>query len=211
MRQRSRLAELWLIAGTFAVVSLGLWTAGRIIDEPILSFAGLMTIASTFVPMPADAYVVNVSQHIDPLTVALLGGAINSVAVLGEAAFLNRLIDYPLFDRLRRFVGTNRFADAFERHMFIGLVVTAASPLPFEVFRFIAVARGYSWIRYAVATFIGRGSRYYVLAAAGGALASRDLLPRVVGVLIVLFVIGLAQSIIRFRRADQEQGSVDST
>lgn len=211
MRQRSRLAELWLIAAAFAVVSVGLWTAGRVLDEPVLSFSGLMTIGSTFLPMPADAYVVNVSQYISPPTVGLLGGAINAGAVLGERAFLARLIDYPIFDRVRRFVGTNRFVDVFERYMFVGLIVAAASPLPFEVFRFVACARNYSWWRYALATFIGRGGRYYALAAAGGALASRDLLPRVVGVLVVLFAIGVVQSVIRFRRSDQEQGVVEST
>lgn len=200
MRQRSRLAELWLIAAAFGVVSVGLWTAGRVLDEPVLSFSGLMTIGSTFLPMPADAYVVNVSQYLSPVTVGLLGGAINAVAVLGERLFLQRLIDYPIFDRMTRFVGTNRFVDMFEKYMFVGLVVAAASPLPFEVFRFVVCAREYSWRRYAVATFIGRGGRYYVLAAAGGLLASRDLLAKVVAVLVVLFVIGVAQSVIRFRR-----------
>lgn len=211
MRRFSRNAEAALIVGAFASISAVLWIAGRILDEPLLSFAGLMTLASTALPMPADAYVVNVSQYIGPVTVGLLGGAINAVAVLGERAFLARLIDYPIFDRVRRFVGTNRFVDVFERYMFVGLIVAAASPLPFEVFRFVACARNYSWWRYALATFIGRGGRYYALAAAGGALASRDLLPRVVGVLVVLFAIGVVQSVIRFRRSDQEQGVVEST
>jgi membrane protein YqaA with SNARE-associated domain len=212
MPQRSRLAELWLIAAVFGVVSATLWGAGRFFDEPILSFAGLMTIASTFLPMPADAYAVNVSQYISPVTVGLLGGAINAVAVLGERMFLDRLIDYPIFAKLKRFVGTNRWIDVFEKHMFFGLIVAAASPLPFEVFRFVACARNYNRWRYGTATFIGRGGRYYVLAAAGGALAESGLLSRFVAALVGLFALGVIHAIVRFRRArGHEQGVVEST
>ncbi|MFT7475853.1 MAG: membrane protein YqaA with SNARE-associated domain [Verrucomicrobiales bacterium] len=202
MPQRSPRAELWLIAGVFAATSLGLWLLGRALDEPLLSFAGLMTTASTFVPMPADAYVIHAAETISPIWIAILGGAINAVAVLGERLFLQRLIGFPIFDRIRNFIGTNRFVTAMEDQMFLGLIVAAASPLPFEVFRFVAVARDYSPTRYAVATFIGRGTRFYALAAAGGFFAAHGLGPYALGALIVLFALGLVRSIRRMRSLD---------
>ena len=212
MLRRSRLAELWLIATAFGVVSFGLWGLGRAFDQPLLSFSGLMTLASTFVPMPADAYVVNAARNIDPVTIGLLGGAINAVAVLGERMFFDRLRGYPAFDRLLRFIGTNRFVDAVEKQMFIGLVVAAASPLPFEVFRVVACARNYSRWRYALATFIGRGSRYYALALGSTWFEGLGLVPWIVGLLVLFFVVGLVQSIRRFRQTgDQEQAEVEST
>ena len=211
MRRRSPHAELWLIAAGFAVVSGTLWGLGRVFGEPLLSFTGLMTLASTFVPMPADAYVVSASLNLSPLTIGLVGGAINAVAVLGERMFLDRLVNFPIFERLQRAVGTNRYIHAAEEHMFIGLIIAAASPLPFEVFRFVACARQYNRFRYAIATFIGRGGRYYALAKFGSILASHDLVPWVVTILIVLFVLGLLQSIRRVRRLDQAQGVVEST
>ena len=202
MRRFSPNAEAALILGTFGTVAGLFWGAGRFFDEPVLSFAGLMTLASTAIPMPADAYVVNVSQYLSPVTVGLLGGFINAWAVLGERAFFDRIIDRPIFEKITRFVGTSRLVEVFERQMFVGLVIAAASPLPFEVFRFVACARAYDRLRYFVATFIGRGGRYYVLAAAGAALA-REQLAKVVALLVLLFVVGLIQSILRFRTADK--------
>ena len=206
MPQRSPRAELWLIAAGFVVTSLGLWLLGRALDEPLLSFAGLMTIASTFVPMPADAYVIHAAETISPAWIALLGGAINAIAVLGERLFIQRLIDFPIFDRIRNFIGTNRFVTAMEDQMFLGLIVAAASPLPFEVFRFVAVARNYSPTRYALATFIGRGARFYALAAAGGFFAAHGLVPYVVTILIVVFALGLIRSVTRMRNLDTRSG-----
>jgi membrane protein YqaA with SNARE-associated domain len=204
MPQRSPRAELWLIAGVFVGTSLGLWLLGRALDEPLLSFAGLMTIASTFVPMPADAYVIHAAETISPIWIALLGGAINAVAVLGERLFLQRLIGFPIFDRIRNFIGTNRFVTAMEDQMFLGLIVAAASPLPFEVFRFVAVARNYSPSRYALATFIGRGTRFYALAAAGGFFAAHGLVRYVIAALVIVFVLGLVRSLTRMRQLDAE-------
>ncbi len=204
MLQRSRTAELWLIAAAFLAVTATLWGLGRFFDEPVLSFMGLMTLGSTFVPMPADAYVVNASKFIDPITIGLLGGAINSLAVVGERAFLDRLIDYPIFEKVKRFIGTNRFVEALEGQMFLGLIIAAASPLPFEVFRFVACARNYDRVRYAIATFIGRGGRYYVLALGTSRFIDDATLPWIVGTLVALFLLGVIQSIRRFRETPKD-------
>jgi len=210
MRQRSRLAELWLIAAAFLIVTFALWGLGRALDEPLLSFMGLMTLGSTFIPMPADAYVVNASKFIDPVTIGLLGGAINALAVLGERAFLDRLIDFPVFDKMTRFIGSNRFVDAMASQMFIGLVVAAASPLPFEVFRLVACARGYDRFKYCLATFLGRGSRYYVLALGTSRFVDDATLPWIVGSLVAFFLIGLLQSIRRFRQMEDVVTGADA-
>jgi len=202
MPQRSRHAELWLIAAAFLVVTLVLWGLGRALDEPLLSFMGLMTLGSTFVPMPADAYVVNASKFIDPVVIGLLGGGINALAVLGERAFLSRMIGFPIFDKITRFIGSSRFIDALERQMFIGLIVAAASPLPFEVFRLVACARRYDVVKYVLATFLGRGARYYVLALGTSRFVDDATLPWIVGSLVAFFLIGLLQSIRRFRDLD---------
>ena len=215
MRRFSRRAELFLIGTGFVIVSIGTWALGRVFDEPLLSFAGLMTLASTFVPLPADAYVVSTAETIDPVTVALLGGVVNAFAVMGERLFLERLIDYPIFERLRRFVGSNRYLALLDNHLFIGLTLAAASPIPFEVFRFVAVARNVNRVTYFFATMIGRGARFYVLAVAGGYFATQGILQLVVAALVVLFLIGLVRSFMNLRKTDQApdqaQGIVDNT
>lgn len=198
----SQITQLWLIAISFVVVSTTLWGLGRAFGAPLISFAGLMTLASTFVPMPADAYVIAASLNLSALTIGLVGGGVSAVAVLGERAFLGRLMDFPVFEKVRRMVGTNKYIGALEDHMFFGLIVAAATPIPFEVFRFVACVRKYDWFRYALATFIGRGARFYALAKFGGLLAQNDLLPWVVAILIGFFLVGLVKSIVQIRLQD---------
>jgi len=206
----SRRAELLAIAVVFMATTVGVYALGSALDEPLVSFAGLMVLASTFVPMPADAYVVQTAETIDPIQIAVVGGAVNALAVLGERQFLLRLVDFEMFAKLKRFLGTNKYLDVLDRHMFLGLAVAAASPLPFEVFRFVAVSRDVGVGLYGLATFVGRGSRFYVLAVAGSWFASQGLLTTVVGVLLVLFALGLVRSISNFRAdQDQPQGTVD--
>ena len=123
-----------------------------------------MAAASTFVPLPADAYVLNVAADNTALTLGIVGGAVNAIAVLAERQWILRAAAHPVFDRFSEFIGTNRWIDLAERHMFVGLVVGGFSFLPFEPFRLVAVLRGYDQLRYAVATFFGRGIRYYWLA-----------------------------------------------
>ncbi len=205
MRRFSRRAELVLIGTGFVVISLVVWGLGRVFDEPLLSFAGLMVLASTFVPMPADAYVVQTAETLDPVTVAVVGGVINAFAVLGERQFILRLIDYPVFDRLTRFVGTNKYLGILDRQMFLGLALAAASPVPFEVFRFVAVTRNVNLVTYFFATLIGRGGRFYALALAGGFFAAQGILQIVVVILVVLFLIGLIRSLLSLREDEPER------
>jgi membrane protein YqaA with SNARE-associated domain len=51
----------------------------------------------------------------------------------------------------------------YNRVTFISLVIAGFTPIPFEPFRFLAAATKYSRGRYALAIFIGRAPRYYIL------------------------------------------------
>ena len=163
-----------------------------------------MVLASTFVPLPADAYVVQTAETLDPIMVAVVGGLINAFAVLGERLFILRLIDYPIFERLKRFVGTNKFLGVLDDQMFLGLAIAAASPIPFEVFRFVAVTRNVNLVTYFFATLIGRGGRFYVLAVAGGWFAAQGILPHVVAFLLVLFALGVVRSLRNLKEDDDQ-------
>ena len=204
MPQSSRRVELLAIAVAFMAVTVGVYLFGQAIEQPLISFAGLMVLASTFVPMPADAYVVQTAESIDPVQIAVVGGLVNAFGVLGERQFLLRLADFELFAKVKRFFGTNRYLNVLDRYMFWGLAIAAASPLPFEVFRFVAVSRDVNVVTYFFATLIGRGGRFYVLAVAGTWFASQGLLTTVVGVLLVLFALGVARSIYVFRTESPE-------
>lgn len=199
MSRTFRAAELWLIAAGLAAVALLLWGVGVFIDSSLLQFAGFMTGATTFLPMPADAYVLNASAENPALTVGLLGGFVNALVVLVERQWILRIAKHPVFDRFAEFIGTNRWVDMAHRHVFVGLVVGGFSFLPFEPFRLVAVLRDYGPIKYSIATFIGRGFRYYWLARLGSVFVVYGIIKYVVWASLASFAVGLFRSYLRFR------------
>lgn len=196
-----RATDLWLIAGALAVAAIGLWVFGAIVDSSLLRFAGFMTGATTFLPLPADAYVLNAAATNPALTIGLIGGAVNAAVALVEREWLLRLARHPIFDRFSEFVGTNRWVDGAQRHLFVALVVGGFSFLPFEPFRLMAVIRGYPPAKYALATFLGRGFRYYWLAKIGAVFAVYGAIKWVVWASLAMFAVGFANSYRRYRAA----------
>lgn len=154
--------------------------------------------ASTFVPLPADAYVLNVAGDNTALAIGVIGGAVNAAAVLVERLWVLRFVDHPNFNRFKKFVGTNRWINYAERNLFLGLLIGGFSFLPFEPFRLVAVMRDYSQLRYAVATFAGRGFRYYWLARLGRVFASYGLIRWAVWASLAFFFIGMIRSYMKF-------------
>ncbi len=199
MSRTFRAAELWLIAIALGVVAVGVWLLGVLLGSSLLSFIGFMIGATTFLPLPADAYVLSVADDHSALVIGVVGGLVNAAVVLVEREWVLRLARHPIFDRFSEFIGTNRWVDLAERHLFIGLIVGGFSFLPFEPFRLVAVLRNYSPIRYAVATFLGRGVRYYWLARAGSVFAVYGIVEYVVWASLAFFAVGLIRSYLRYR------------
>ena len=192
-----------MISGSLAVTAVGIWATGKAIGSSLLSYVGFMSGACTFLPLPADAWVLHAATANTPLTVGLIGGLVNAVIVLIERLWVLRFVDHPSFDRFKRFVGTNRYVDWTERHLFIGLVVGGFSFIPFEPFRLVAVLRDYTPSRYALATFVGRGFRYYWLARAGSIFAGLGVVKYAVWMSLAFFAVGLYRSYRTFK-ADGE-------
>ena len=213
MSRAFRAADLWLIAGVLGVVAVALWTVGVVADVSLLRFAGFMAGATTFLPLPADAYVLAVSVGSPALAVGLIGGGVNAAVVLVERVWVLRLMRHPVFDRFNEFVGTNRWVDLAQRHLFLGLVLGGFSFLPFEPFRLLAVVKDYGRVRYALATFLGRGLRYYWLARLGMVFDRFGGVKYVVWASLAMFVIGLARSYQRYRaetrRRRADEGDIE--
>ncbi|MEM9133624.1 MAG: hypothetical protein AAGE88_14835 [Actinomycetota bacterium] len=203
---RSRSTELVAIALAIAALAVGLWFAGRALDSPVLSFSGLMVGATTFVPLPADSFVLDAAEDNAALTIGLVGGIINATVVLVERRWILTFVDHPAFDRFARFFENNRLVRLAERNMFLSLLLGGATFVPFEPFRLVAVMRRYSPVRYWIATFVSRGGRYYVLALVGQALLEVGFLRQAIWITLVLFAIGLWRSAVRLLRADESSG-----
>lgn len=189
-----RTAQLTVIGVSVAVAALTVYLVGATLDVPLVRFVGLMVAATTFVPLPADTFVLAASAGSSPLALGLVGGAVNGVMVVVERRWLLHLVDHPWFDRFAPLFETNRFVAFTERNMFLALVVGGASFLPFEPFRLIAVVRDYSPVKYVLATTVARGGRYYIVASAGTVLFEVGLLQQAIWITLALFAVGLWQT-----------------
>lgn len=208
MSQVSRRTELILIPLALAAAAIAIWCFGAVADSNLVKFVGFMAGACTFVPLPADAYVLNVSADNPALVVGVLGGGVNAVAVLIERQWVLRFIDHPSFDRFKEFVGTNRWVELANKNLFIGLIIGGFSFLPFEPFRLVAILRNYSQERYAIATFLGRGFRYYWLARAGELFAGYGVIKYAVWASLAFFFVGLIRSYQKFSATQSQSGDL---
>ncbi len=202
----SRTTRLVAMALAVATVSAGLWVLGWQVGAPMLVFAGQMVGSTTFVPLPADTFVLNVSDELDPVLIGVVGGAINTAMVLVERRWLLVFVDHPSFDRFLAFFDRNRLVEWTSRNLFLGLLVGGALFIPFEPFRLVAVLKGYPVARYALATFLARGGRYYVLALAGSGLARLGFLQQALWLTLALFLFGLWRSTVRLLRPEPSPG-----
>jgi membrane protein YqaA with SNARE-associated domain len=194
--------------GLFAV-GAGLTTLGALLGQSLVRYAGLMTMGTTFVPLPADTFTIAAASANPALTVALVGGAVNAAVVLVERRWVLILIERPAFDRVKEFFDTNRYMAWTDRSMFVTLLV--AGFLFFEPFRLLAVIRRYPAGKYALATFLSRSIRYYALASLGAAMFELGWLkPLLVGSM-ALFAFGLWRSAMKFGRHRRLAGVVTDT
>lgn len=198
MSLRSRSARLTAIGLALMAVGAAVWLAGLVLEVSLARYAGLMTMGTTFVPLPADTFTLVAAAHDPALAVALVGGLVNTAVVLVERHWILLLLDHPMFDRVRRWFDTNRWVTLTDRSMFVTLLL--AGFLFFEPFRLLAVMRRYPPVKYAVATFISRTVRYYALATVGAALFELGYLKPLLVCSLGLFALGLFRSGVRLAR-----------
>jgi len=197
------------IAVAVGVAALTFYLIGVATGNALVRFIGLMIGATTFVPLPADTFVLAASASLSPAVIGVVGGLINATMVLIERVWILALVDSPAFDRMRRFFAANRLVELTERNMFVALMVGAASFIPFEPFRLVAIMRNYSPLKYFLATGIARGTRYYVLASVGSALLDVGLLQQAIWITLGLFAFGLWRSAVRLVRGSRELDEID--
>ena len=195
----------------FAVVSLGLLLGGLILGNKTVELTGGVLLGGTFIPLPLDNYVLYLSGYYEPISLGILAGTLNTLAVLFERLFFIWLLAGGRGRRIRETVNDSKLSAWFGRAPFATIFVAAFSFLPFEPFRFLAVSNGYSVYRYAAGTFLGRTIRYIGLLLIGDFLAGLGWLGPVMLVLLLLYFVSLLDSSqIRglFARAvdDQETG-----
>jgi membrane protein YqaA with SNARE-associated domain len=178
--------RLLISAGLFFVFCVGLYLYSEYINSNIIEFIALMLMAGTFLPMPADTYVLFISNEFDPILLGVVGGLVNAVAVICEKYWLQDVMKFGLFEKFSVFFDKSKFTKFMNKKMFLWLVVSGFSFLPFEPFRLVAVVKNYNNFKYFLATFLGRGFRYYLLALFGDEIRKYNM----IGLVLVLSLAG---------------------
>ncbi len=127
-----------------------------------------MTVACTFFPLPTPPTVLYMGELHHPLVVALVGGVASCLAGLIDYTLFLLLVRHGKVRRLQASSLYRRCALFFNKIAFLALVAAAFTPIPFDPFRFLAIASGYNRMGYLAAIFVGRTPRYYLLAKLGG-------------------------------------------
>lgn len=198
----------WLSTAYILVTGL-LFGLGWWLEHQTAEVIGGILLGGTFLPVPLDVYVLHLSRTFGPLEIALIAGALNTVAVLFERWFLLGIMAEGRAHNLQEKVQESRWSEWFMAFPFTALVVGAFSFLPFELFRFMAVVNDYDVGRYSLATFLGRGVRYYALVALGGFLAELGWLSIVILVVLALWVVSLGDPRTWFDWLDTEEPDSD--
>jgi membrane protein YqaA with SNARE-associated domain len=167
----------WM-AGLFAIALLmfGRYEAGdtAALGLWILALTGFyVSLCNSLLPLPT-AWIILLAASDDVrlfdsallriAVVALLGGTATMIANLNEYHLLRYLFRARLGARLR---GTRTYRWAvrwFDVAPLQTLTLFAFLPIPVDVVRWLAILRGYSRLRFAVAYWLGRTPRYALLA-----------------------------------------------
>ena len=147
--------------------------------------------ACTFLPFPADTYILYSSKFFTPINIGILGGFINAVAVIWEKYFIRILIINKKFEKFVVFFNELKFTKLANKNLFLVLLVSAFSFIPFEPFRLIAITHNYDNKKYFTASFLGRGFRYFLLAYFGKKLIHYDWLMYALLISLVVFFYGI--------------------
>ncbi|OGL43398.1 MAG: hypothetical protein A2161_15910 [Candidatus Schekmanbacteria bacterium RBG_13_48_7] len=130
-------------------------------------FFTYMCFACTFIPLPTIPPILYVSRFFNPLTIAFIGSCGTCFANMIDYSLINYFSNWNF---VRKF-GKNRvwslMVNLFNIQPFLTLVISAFVPIPIDFIRFLAISSQYNRFYYAMAYFIGRFPRYFLIAYLG--------------------------------------------
>jgi membrane protein YqaA with SNARE-associated domain len=158
----------------------------------LLYYFFYMMVACTFFPLPTPPTVIYMGQHYDPWVVAVIGAVGSCVAGCIDYFIFSQLIKYKKVARLKETKTFQTFKRFFNKVAFVSMVTAAFTPIPFDPFRFMAITTSYNKLKYVTAIFLGRGARYYILAAFGAWVPLPTWI--LFGAFIVLLIISIVKN-----------------
>lgn len=149
-----------------------------------------MCLACQFFPIPTLPPIAFAAKIFHPVVISAVGAAGTCVANLNDYAILGWLFRHHRVRKVRDVRTYRRLLHFFDRYAFLTLSVAAFLPIPVDVIRLLAISRAYSFIRYILATFVGRFPRYLILAYLGKELPAKYIM--------LLFLVTLLPGIVKF-------------
>jgi len=148
-----------------------------------------MTFACTFFPLPTPQIIMDYGGIFDPIMVAMVGAIGTCVAGLIDYTVITYIFKVKKVAKLKQTKTYKYCAWFYNKVAFISLVIAGFTPIPFDLFRFLAAATKYNRGKYVLSIFIGRAPRYYLLAK----LQHLLLIPRsiLIGSIPLILIIGL--------------------
>jgi membrane protein YqaA with SNARE-associated domain len=160
----------------------------------------LSFVESSFFPVPPDVMLAPMALS-QPDKAFRLATFTTIASVLG--GMLGYAIGYFMFDSIRPWLETTHYWDSyllakawFEQWGFWAIFIAGFSPIPYKVFTIAAGTLNMMFLPFVLASFIGRGARFFLVAmllAAGGAKLEsklREYMDRLGWATVALVIVG---------------------
>lgn len=160
----------------FAFISIFLiaWILVKILlphYNPLIIFCFYTAISNFFIPwMPHEPAVMFFGTLFSPLIIALAGGISTCWIEFFNYEILRFITDIEKVQNLTSKEFYKKVERFFVKIPFLALIVAGFTPVPFAPFRVLSVTSKYHILKYLLSVFVGRTSRYYILAFTGAAL-----------------------------------------
>lgn len=189
------LKELFVYFAFFGIFCLMLFAVGTY-WEGTYHWTGLfllyMSFPNTFIPLPTNPVIIGLGRMYEPVLVGILGAAGTSIANVNEYQIVSYLSERKFADRIKKRRLYLKFREWYWQFPFAILTLTNFLPIPVDPVRWLSISSGYGRFPYAVATFVGRAPRYYLLALIGEKYQVSNT------ILILLVAIPAVYSAVRF-------------
>ena len=183
-------ALLALLAGVYLLGGEGSTAAALVM---LLAY---LSLACTFLPLPTAWIVIWAAAPteggglgLNPWVVATVGAAGTAIANMHDYYLVTFLYRYRSVRRIRTKRWYKRVAAWYNRAPFATLAAASFLPIPIDFVRLLAISEGYSRVKFALGSLVGRWPRYLLFAI----LADEFKLgwQWVVGILGATMVLGL--------------------
>lgn len=158
--------------------------------------------------IPHEPALLYFGKFYSPLTVALVSVAGTVLTEIINYSFIKFVADLRLFKRARQSKIVNKIVGLFNKAPFAALLVAGLTPIPFYPFRFLVVLAHYPIWKYALAVFISRTPRFFVISLVTYALKIPDYYLLLLLIILILAAnIPIAANLLKKRKEKKESAA----